>query len=212
MKSKKLLLAAASTALVAVVGIGATLAYFTDNENAANVVTMGHVDIDLVEWTDDDKWTEATDQGFVFENVMPGDDITKRPSIELEDGSRDAWVRMRMEVVPTEESGIEQEKLYELESILRADITAEGDWYYNENDGYYYFNQALTNAEDGIKEVDFFSSVHIPDGWTNNDAADKSFRIVLTAEAIQEENVTPVMEGDAVVGWPAAEIQHYQNQ
>ena len=47
MKNRKLLVAATSTALVAVVGIGATLAYFTDSDDATNVVTMGHVDINL---------------------------------------------------------------------------------------------------------------------------------------------------------------------
>ena len=41
MKNKKVLMAAASTALVAVVGIGATLAYFTDQADTENVVTMG---------------------------------------------------------------------------------------------------------------------------------------------------------------------------
>lgn len=209
MKNKKLLVAAASTALVAVVGIGATLAYFTDSDDATNVVTMGHVDIDLTETSEDGKATSITDDGITFDNVMPGDDISKVPTITLEDGSRDAWIRMQMSVVPTETNGISQDKLYELESLLRADIVDGGDWYYSEADGYYYYNQPLANTEGGIKSVDFFENVHIPEGWTNNDAADKSFQIILTAQAIQEENVNPTMNGDLVTGWPTAEITEY---
>ena len=149
------------------------------------------------------------EEGITFDNVMPGDDIEKIPTITLEDGSRDAWVRMKMQVTPTEENGIAQDKLYELEGLLRTDITETGDWYYSEADGYYYYNQALTNEDGGIKSVDFFQNVHIPEGWTNNDAADKSFQIVLQAEAIQEENVNPTMDEDMVTAWPTAEIQQY---
>ena len=210
MKNRKLLVAATSTALVAVVGIGATLAYFTDSDDATNVVTMGHVDINLTEASTDEKATEVIpEEGITFDNVMPGDDIEKIPTITLEDGSRDAWVRMKMQVTPTEENGIAQDKLYELEGLLRTDITEAGDWYYSEADGYYYYNQALTNEDGGIKSVDFFQNVHIPEGWTNNDAADKSFQIVLQAEAIQEENVNPTMDEDMVTAWPTAEIQQY---
>ena len=54
MKNKKLLTAATSVALVAVVGVGATLAYFTDSEEQTNVVNMGHVDIDLTETSNSD--------------------------------------------------------------------------------------------------------------------------------------------------------------
>ncbi len=47
MKKKKILTMVAAVALVAVIGVGATLAYFTDKDSKTNVVTMGKVDIDL---------------------------------------------------------------------------------------------------------------------------------------------------------------------
>ena len=49
MNKKKLAGLALSLGLVSVVGVGATLAYFTDQASIANVVTMGHVDINLTE-------------------------------------------------------------------------------------------------------------------------------------------------------------------
>ena len=49
MKKKSLVSLLAAVSLVAVVGVGSTLAYFTDSDVATNVVTMGHVDIVLTE-------------------------------------------------------------------------------------------------------------------------------------------------------------------
>ena len=49
MKNKKLKTLVASLALVGAIAVGATLAYFTDSQEAVNTITMGHVDIDLDE-------------------------------------------------------------------------------------------------------------------------------------------------------------------
>ena len=49
MNKKRVTALAVSLSLVAVIGIGATLAYFTDQTDTQNVINMGHVDIDLVE-------------------------------------------------------------------------------------------------------------------------------------------------------------------
>ena len=49
---RKIMLGIASIAMVLTIAIGGTLAYFTDTDSAANVITMGKVDISLVEKTD----------------------------------------------------------------------------------------------------------------------------------------------------------------
>ena len=49
MNKKKLIPLLSAVALVGVIGVGSTLAYFTDNDAANNVVTMGHVNIELDE-------------------------------------------------------------------------------------------------------------------------------------------------------------------
>ena len=53
MNKKKLFTMVLALVLIGAVGVGATLAYFTDNDSATNVVTMGHVNIELTEedWT-----------------------------------------------------------------------------------------------------------------------------------------------------------------
>lgn len=96
MKNRKLLAAATSVALVAVVGIGATLAYFTDSDKANNVVTMGHVDISLNESTTSEDGKVADEviggEGMVFDNIMPGDVLSKNPWIFVEADSQDAQI------------------------------------------------------------------------------------------------------------------------
>ena len=90
MKNKKLIAAVAAAALVAVIGVGATLAYFTDSDEAKNVLTLGAVDIEL---------TEPNYKGDAeYVNIVPGDEIEKDPVITLASASEDAYVRVKLEI------------------------------------------------------------------------------------------------------------------
>lgn len=205
MKNKKVLAAATSVALVAVVGIGATLAYFTDSEEQTNVVTMGHVDIDLTE-TSEEEDAVLTEDGLQFDNVMPGDVVSKVPTITVADDSQDAYIRVKMDISAEEGSGITDEDLAELESRLSNQITEGTGWTYDGE--YYYYDEVMTAGE----SVDFFESVTVPETWANN-TADESFSIKLTAEAIQADNMTPErMDGESgmITGWPTDDIQQYE--
>ena len=87
MKNKKLI----ALAIAGVLGIGAiaggTLAYFTDSDNKTNVITMGHVDVDLEE----PGWENPN-------NVQPGNKYLKDPQISVVDGSEDAYLRAKVTV------------------------------------------------------------------------------------------------------------------
>ena len=203
MKNKKLLTAAASVALVAVVGIGATLAYFTDSDERTNTVTMGHVDITLTEEEE-----EIPGEGLTFDNVMPGDTLDKTPIITLNDDSQDAYVRMKIDIEVTG-GAITEADIEELRQGLTEDITGTDTGWYLGADGYYYYNQSLSAGED----VTFFDTVTIPGSWKNN-TADGSFTIKLTAEAIQAANITPETVAPAdgitmITAWPEADIEQY---
>ena len=90
MKNKRLIAAMAAAALVAVIGVGATWAYFTDSDEAKNVLTLGAVDIEL---------TEPNYKGDAeYENIVPGDVIVKDPVITLASASEDAYVRVKLEI------------------------------------------------------------------------------------------------------------------
>ena len=49
MSKRKILLLAMSIIMIAILAIGGTLAYFTAEDSADNVFTMGNVDIELEE-------------------------------------------------------------------------------------------------------------------------------------------------------------------
>lgn len=195
MNKKKLLVLLTSLTLVAVVGIGATLAYFTDNDEATNVITMGHVDVDLDEpnfdkpvddpTTPEDESKEEKDN--TIEDVTPGQSIVKDPTITVAEGSEDAYVRATVTF-----TGLTAEQ----EAALLANINIDDTVWYLAEDGYYYYNAKLTAGESAV----LFDTVVIPETW-GNEVADLTFEIIVSAEAIQADNFEPTTEGDMIVAW-----------
>lgn len=89
MKNRKKLVALIMVLAIALTTlVGGTLAYFTDNDEEANVFTMGNVEIDLQE----DFGQNA--------NLLPGVDVEKRVRVK-NTGSNDAYVRVHI-AVPAE--------------------------------------------------------------------------------------------------------------
>lgn len=184
MNKKKLLTMVLALVLIGAVGVGATLAYFTDNDSATNVVTMGHVDIVLTE----DEWTHG-DEG--IKDVTPGQEIKKDPTITLGSDSLDALVRVKVEVVGFEKAKAKNIDVTPYIDAINNDISlqaAENGWTYNNVDKYYYYNKPLTNKTENENVAVLFETITIPTTW-NNDVADNSFDIIVSAEAIQADNL-----------------------
>ena len=70
-----------------------TLAYFTAEDTAHNVITSGGIDIELKEWADKDKTEPFPAHG--VSGVMPGAEVTKIVEVE-NTGSGEAWVRVKV--------------------------------------------------------------------------------------------------------------------
>ena len=73
MKLKEILIGAAAVVLVALVAVGATLAYLTATDEVTNVMTVGDVDIELLEYERVDaktKGDEAAVQEFVDDKLL----------------------------------------------------------------------------------------------------------------------------------------------
>ena len=51
-QKRKLATLAATTGLIGIIGVGSTLAYFTDSDAATNIIETGKVDISLFETKD----------------------------------------------------------------------------------------------------------------------------------------------------------------
>lgn len=198
MNKKKLTVMVTSLALVGLIGVGASLAYFTDQDSATNIITMGHVDIDLTE----PNYPGGTTGGEI-ENVKPGDQITKDPTITVQQGSENSYVRAKITV-----EGLDEEHANlllaknENGSYMYLDINTN-DWL-ESTDGYFYYVGDAGNGKDGVlkagQSVELFTTVTIPGlGW-GNEMADKSFSILVSAEAIQAANFEP-STNNGVYGW-----------
>ena len=126
---KKLFSLAVICICLSVVSAG-TLAYYTANETAHNVITSGNVDIELLETTDD---------GTAFANVtgvMPGTDVSKIVRVK-NIGSNDAYIRVQVEKAIQLAAG--QTGEVDL-NLLTLDYN-NTDW--TEREGYYYYNKVL---------------------------------------------------------------------
>lgn len=211
MKKKKLITLVGALALIGALGVGATLAYFTDNASVGNVITMNHVDIKLTETQGYKEGTEEpilTEEGLTIDGVIPGATFDKDPTVTVQEGSANCYVRMNMDLSVPDGSEITEADLAALEEDLKAQILTNKDWSYNE-DGYYYFASELTAGGQAV----LFDDVTIPVTWKNN-TADQTFHIVITAEAIQSEHTEGVVTKDAdgkVTAWSltAEEIEKY---
>lgn len=181
---KKIVVAVASLAAVATLTIGGTLAYFTSEDSAKNVVTMGKVAIDLVETSVDG---EETGEGFEYKNVMPGDELDKDVNVKVLDGSQDAYIAVKVEV---KSANIAVDKLKKIEFNvdecwkLEKQVGNTFFYVYTKNDE---LSRVAANAD-----LDVFNTVKIPgEDWTNSEASE-TFSIEVTAYAIQAENTAEV--------------------
>jgi len=186
MNKKKLALLTLALVLIATIGVGATLAYFTDNDSATNTITMGHVDIELKEPN-----YEGGEDGGEVKDIVPGKVIPKDPTITVQEGSQEAYVRATITLSEKLTDDQAKKLTDDHAKELMDGITILPGWYYSDpeqnGDGYYYYNQKLAA---GGKAV-LFEEVKIPEKW-GNEVADMTFTIDVAAEAIQAEGFTPV--------------------
>lgn len=185
MNKKKLIPLLSAVALVGVIGVGSTLAYFTDNDAANNVVTMGHVNIEL-----DEPEFSAANEDNTITNVVPNQTITKDPTITVVAGSESCYLRAKIDITELNADQI---------ADLLENTNIGEDWVLAE-DGYYYYQNAVSKSDED-QTVDLFDTVVIPAEW-GNEVADLTFEINVSAEAVQADNFTPETDEAGVInGW-----------
>lgn len=140
---KKLALLATLAACTAMIASG-TLAYYTAQDKAHNVITSGNIEIELVETTDK---LDANKQPIPFENVdgvMPGTAVSKIVQVKNV-GEADAYIRVKVETNVTLATGNNAIPGYEPISIEYATGTSKTEW--TEKNGYYYYNSPVAPGE-----------------------------------------------------------------
>lgn len=181
MNKRKIIMLAAALVMVAILGIGGTFAYFTDNETAENVFTVGNVDIKLEE----EKWEETGKEE--AKDVYPGEPLPKDPTVE-NIGKNPCFVRVKVTGLDQFTTVYGEDAMITLRYMYAPGHNA-ADWCYNEADDYYYYfsNESGVLAV-GAKTKPVFDQVVIPFEVTNNAEAQA---IVVKVEAIQAQGARP---------------------
>ena len=180
---RKFLILSVLAIMVAILAAN-TLAYFTADTKAHNVITSGGVDIVLNEWANEDR-TEP------FENrtgVMPGTEVTKIAEV-TNTGTAPVWVRVQvmLDVYAADESQLSPEH-------VTLDFN-ETDWTYL--NGYYYYNRALAPGE--TTEPLFTTVTFAP--TMGNEYQNSTAYVEVKAGAVQSDNNgTDVF---SATGWPS---------
>lgn len=201
MKKKNLLTAAASLALVAVIGVGATLAYFTDKtDTVQNTFTTGKVEISIVDRLPEDydpadqAWKAeqpgGEDTPITYAHVQPGDDLDKIVGVELMEGSEDSWLGLKVVVDSdnvTLEAGIAnvimEAKDAGWELVQTTPLTVNG------TEMVFAYTEAVTYNSKAMNIYELFNTLHIPEAW-GNEVANANFTITVEGYAVQAEHVT----------------------
>ena len=181
---RKLLILSVLAICIATLAAG-TLAYFTSEGKAHNVITTGGVEIAVQEWADEDKQTPFED----LEGIMPGMTVTKIAEIK-NTGASDAWVRVKVEKnIKLQGKGTPDTGLVE----LTLNTT---DW--TEKDGYYYYTKALKPGE--VTAPIFTAVTFKPE--MGNEYQNATATVDVSAQAVQTaNNGTSALTAS---GWPAA--------
>ena len=165
-----------------------TIAYFTAEDTATNVITAGNIKINLQELAVSGE--EKSTVPFVdVTGVMPGMEISKIVQVE-NTGDQPAYVRIKLNKAILLADGVQSNTG---EGLITMDINTDC---WMEQDGYYYYREPLAAGKTTsplFTEVSF--SKEMGDLYQNSQAV-----ITVNADATQARN-----NGDNAVtanGWP----------
>lgn len=187
---KKLFILASLIICLTTVATG-TLAYFTAEDQAHNVITSGKVDIELVEKKINEDGTEEAFEDLI--GIMPGTSVSKVVQV-TNTGDAAAYIRIAVDKKIILASGNDDEVDMSLISINYNIGSNEDQWTYKE--GYYYYNSPL---EAGNTTKPLFTEVKF-DKTMGNMYQEATTEIDVKAYATQVAN-----NGDSALeanGWP----------
>lgn len=182
---KKIILALTAAALTTLMIVGGTLAWFTDKEEANNVISLGNVDVTL------------TEPGFNRDtaiNIVPGDVITKDPTIKNEGEA--TYIRANIDYTG---STIDVSKIDEV-SLLGINTNV-----WSKVGDYYYYVGTNGFLDKGANSIKLFEKVTIPTSWDNT-FAKKELHIKVKVEALQYKNNVVTFDASDSAAQKAAKI------
>lgn len=204
---KRKILAIATLVIFAALLVSGTLAYFTAEDRAVNVITIGSVDIEIVEYAKDGSVISDTSTGHVnmpeyFDNVEPGMRLVKLVTIENR-GKNTAWIRVKIvDSIISAGGGALSTGVLSYNVNELATITSENEDKYNLDgkwedggDGYWYYSEPLEPGEIAV----LFDVVTFDGPSMGNNYQDCETNIKVLAQAVQYEG----NENRSSESWPA---------
>ena len=187
---KKLLVCAFMAVCLSIVAYSTT-AYFSYEDTATNVITMGNIKIELQELAIPDSGGDP----IPFEDamdVLPGMDVSKIVQVKNV-GVQPSWIRVSVAKSILLADGI----IGEVDlSLITYDLNTQ---YWIEQDGYFYYKDILNPGE---TTAPLFTKVTFASNMSNMYQQSKA-TIKINAQATQVvNNGSTVFEA---VGWPKAE-------
>lgn len=203
---KKVFLAALAICLIAILSMG-TLAWFNAQDEAENIFYVTNADegedaifsVDITEFVADDGDTKKpVDTGYTFNDILPGDVLTKQPFV-TNTGSYDQFIRVTIKVSDlgafknffgTEYKTLIKSNFLGNLNIAQLELDSCEDDVANDQLVFvFYVNEVVSPKE----SIELFNKTMIPYALEQKDFAETTlsdgFEIDLFAEAIQTENL-----------------------
>lgn len=184
---RKLLLLSVMVICIAIAAAG-TLAFFNGDATAHNVITTGKVGITVNEYSKYDP-----DERVKYENeqtgIMPGTTVDKIVVVSGEDGTADAWVRVKFVTKVTSADGTEL-------NANKIQLNTGANWI-DGKDGWFYYNapvKANQEAAPALLSVQF-------DATMGNTYQGATATVDVLAQAVQCANNGT--SAQTASGWPA---------
>ena len=201
---KKVVVIALAAAVVATISLGGTLAYFTDTDEQKSEIVAGKVDIDITEKTTDEsakiiKRKNNLVKSIIYNDILPGDEISKEPLVIVKSDSEDVYIRAKISIEGVGEDFSKEDGLKDELDKIKLN-TEESGWTLS-SDGYYYYNDIVESNENKNVNVPVFTKTFIPCEWDEKEVG-KSFKVTIQAEAVQSETFEPVVNSEnEIIGW-----------
>lgn len=179
---KKILKVLLPLCIISMITIGITYAAFKAEKRTTNVITIGNVNVNLI-----DIYTRP-------DVVAPGDEVSKIVSAE-NNGRNNEYVRIKLRKVWTDK---ENKEVKEMDpNFIDINFPNTEDWI-DGGDGYYYYQNIL---EPGERASDLLNSFKLSLDYEPYADKDIEGNIIVSAEAIQSDNFKPEIENGHIIGW-----------
>lgn len=212
---KKLTAVALIVCMIAIMLVGASLAYFTDETDVAtNTFTAGKVDISL--WENEQEVTENF-TGLKYDALKPGETVEKAVEVQVAENSLDAYIAARivvtgadlMDLLGVEDQYVDLTGLvsggFADEEVAYAGTYDEPLAWENANyvltqefdleKGEYIFTYYVKVAQAAGAKVKLFDELTIPEKWGNEEMAEfDGMSMEITAYAVQADELGETLD------------------